>query len=92
MVNEFDGRTLVCTESQYRQVFTADGVLKLCPFTSGDQVYESFDMKKGNLWRNFWILIGMSVAYRLIAYLALRFMYRGFKGHKLSLKASGKTA
>eukprot|EP00179_Madagascaria_erythrocladioides_P008346 CAMPEP_0198309828 /NCGR_PEP_ID=MMETSP1450-20131203/2080_1 /TAXON_ID=753684 ORGANISM="Madagascaria erythrocladiodes, Strain CCMP3234" /NCGR_SAMPLE_ID=MMETSP1450 /ASSEMBLY_ACC=CAM_ASM_001115 /LENGTH=853 /DNA_ID=CAMNT_0044012607 /DNA_START=34 /DNA_END=2591 /DNA_ORIENTATION=+ len=51
--------------------------LRICPLTKGDDVINRFSMTEDDFALNFIVLVVMIAIYRLLAYLALRFCYRG---------------
>jgi ABC-type multidrug transport system ATPase subunit/ABC-type multidrug transport system permease subunit len=66
MVNEFEGRTFDCGSTP------ADK----CYFSDGEQVLVFYDIDNRDKWQCIWILLGMIGAYRLGAYLSLRFIIK----------------
>lgn len=66
MVNEFEGRNFDCSGVPANQ----------CYFSDGDQVLSFYDIDNRDKWECIWILLGMIAAYRIGAYLALRFIIK----------------
>lgn len=65
--NEFNGETFECTPEE-----AARGRCQ----TTGADVLASLDMADVNVWRNVGILVSMGIILRIMAWLALRYLYR----------------
>jgi ABC-type multidrug transport system permease subunit len=68
VINEFYGKTIDCLENEL--------VGGICPITSGEQVIAQLSINPFNLWLNILVLVGFFFSYRILGYLALRFLYR----------------
>jgi len=66
--NELSGLTFTC--SQEEQVGGS------CPIPNGEKELNLLGMADVNIWHNLAILGGMIVAYRILAYICLRFLYK----------------
>ena len=65
-INEFLGENYTCTTDQS----LPDGS---CPYSTGEDVLDSMDINPDILWQAFGILLGLTVGYRIIAYIVLHF-------------------
>jgi len=73
LVNEMTNINFTCTDSQYVKVETPQGVVEVCPITSGDQVLQANNYTWDDYWQAVLVLIGLFVLFRLIAFLGLVF-------------------
>eukprot|EP00699_Malawimonas_sp_californiana_P000600 EC713924.1.p1 GENE.EC713924.1~~EC713924.1.p1 ORF type:complete len:87 (+),score=1.43 EC713924.1:170-430(+) len=69
LVNEFAGTTFACTPAQQ----LPGGV---CPIPDGATEIANFNMSQVSLWQNAVVLLAMLVGWRLLAYIAIRFVAR----------------
>jgi ATP-binding cassette, subfamily G (WHITE), eye pigment precursor transporter len=68
VINEFYGKTIYCLENEL--------VKGICPITNGSQVITELSMNAFNLWLDILVLVGFFISYRILGYLALRFLYK----------------
>ena len=64
-VNEYTGLDLYCTAGQY----VGNGV---CPVTQGSQVLDTLGFQQSYLQRGFWVLFGLFIGFRIIAFFILK--------------------
>jgi ABC-type multidrug transport system ATPase subunit len=63
--NEFDGLTFDCPDPNQ------------CPFRTGSEFLALVELDDVNVTQNLFILLAMTIVYRIMAYLGLKFMYHG---------------
>jgi len=68
MVTEYQGLTFECTQ---QEIDTSE-----CLFQTGEQVLYSRGLDGVDFWQNVWILILLTVVYRILAYIAFWLLFR----------------
>jgi hypothetical protein len=71
IINEFSGLKFHCTADQYVDI---DNGKKICPIVSGDKVIDNLGFSNLTVGWSVFALFVITFVFRLLGYLALRFL------------------